>query len=502
MTQTIISFLVLIVTPFFLVASSPRRSIYKKSQVIPHFLFSLCVSFLFISQQIHKDTPPAICTVQSFNIDIFRQYLQLPSRFMNQRNKNKDKTIRIQTGPDLCLRGITSIRDIQDKVQQIQALQSTYGDAKLYNRQWRPLTQTISNHDDNYDTTNGILDDCNPGNAWNFSVLQLNTLAQGLSSSDKVATPFAKSVKECDDEGSSSSPNKFVFGGFTSVPHPEITLDFNLRKWRIIEVLLENLTDVIAMEEVDQFHGFFQPILDIVGYDGLFVPKPCSPCIPVGWYSDGCALFWKRGVLELVRQESGSYKHCNQVYKIATMKHFETGCIMVLAVTHLKSGKGIEIEKIRRAQVKELRSHIDRVASVASKESGGVEMKNIPVVIMGDFNSDPTEDQSCIWEISSSSTPDKNVVDGSDEHSCFASAYPINPEEMSYFTTWKIRGDKTQKRVIDYIFYNNAEGIKCSQILSIPNQDEMEESRLPGLKYPSDHLAIGARFELTKKISE
>jgi nocturnin len=483
-------------TTSFVIASSflgtsSRQLIRNKAQVFFYLLFWLSsFSFVFVSQ---IPTCTVICRAQAFNIDTFRQYLQLPSRFMNnQRNKNTNKIIRTQTGPDPCLRGISSIQDIQDKVQKIQALQSAYGDAKLYNRQWLPiLSQNLSDGH-----TNGLLlDDCNSRrDAWNFSVLQFNSLAQGLSSSDKVPTPFTKSAKECEEASS-----KFIYGGFTSLPHPEITLDFNMRKWRVVEVLLEKMTDVIAMEEVDHFHGFFQPLLDKIGYDGLFVPKPCSPCVPFGWYSDGCALFWKREVLELVRQESCSYKSGNQVYTIATMKHLETGCIMVLAVTHLKAGKGLEMEKIRMGQVKELRNHIDRIVELASKESG-VKTRNIPVVIMGDFNSDPTEEQSCIWGIGSCTTQ-KNV-NGGDSDSYFASAYPIDPKEMSYFTTWKIRGDKIQKRVIDYIFYKDVKGIECSHILSIPNQEELEESRLPGLKYPSDHLAIGARFQLTKKCGE
>eukprot|EP00979_Chaetoceros_neogracilis_P006646 scaffold1353_cov169-Chaetoceros_neogracile.AAC.6 len=85
---------------------------------------------------------------------------------------------------------------------------------------------------------------------------------------------------------------KSIYGGFTDVPHPEITLDFDLRKWRLMEVLLGAPSstdskpqhqctkeqgcnqdeanyvgyDVIAMEEVDQFHGFFEPLLKMMGY--------------------------------------------------------------------------------------------------------------------------------------------------------------------------------------------------------------------------------------------
>ena len=69
--------------------------------------------------------------------------------------------------------------------------------------------------------------------AWEdtFSVLQFNVLAEGLSSGPLVAPPFdvpagAKAWKASD------------FGGFDSVPNADCCLDFDLRKWRIVEEIL------------------------------------------------------------------------------------------------------------------------------------------------------------------------------------------------------------------------------------------------------------------------
>lgn len=441
--------------------------------------------------------------VQSFNINnALYHYLRFPSRLIMNKISNRQATIRIQTGPDECLKGITSIQDIRNKIQQTQALQSAYGDAKLYRRTWLPIQQQQQGQP-KQQQQHQCLDSKDSSVPYNpcdavskFSVLQFNTLAQGLSAGNNgTTTPFAKSTENCENS------IKSVYGGFTNIPHPEIVLDFDLRKWRLVEVLLDHPTDVIAMEEVDQYYGFFQPILDMIGYQGLFVPKPCSPCIPSGWYSDGCALFWKRDVLELVRQESCSFASGNQVYTIATMRHLETDRIMVLAVTHLKAGKGVEMEKIRKGQVKELKDHIGRVvlALASSKEEKGVKKwDEIPVVIMGDFNSDPTEDQSCVWDLLSQEKA--SCGGGGDDGCVFLSAYPIasTSANTSFFTTWKIRGEKVQKRVIDYIFYKSTttSGMECCQLLSIPHPDEMEESKLPGLKYPSDHLAIGAVFHI------
>jgi hypothetical protein len=81
---------------------------------------------------------------------------------------------------------------------------------------------------------------------------------------------------------------------------PEIILDFSLRRWRLLEILLGydvvpsllvnlqqkqetptihhtimgGLYDIIAVEEIDRYTSFFQPLLSLVGgYEGIFIPK-------------------------------------------------------------------------------------------------------------------------------------------------------------------------------------------------------------------------------------
>ena len=103
---------------------------------------------------------------------------------------------------------------------------------------------------------------------------------------------------------------------------------------------------------------------------------------------------------------------------------------------------------------------------------------------MGDFNTDPFDTKkikaTCIPLVLSSN---------------LKSAYPLqNPLDGTQdYTTWKIRGPKESKHVIDYIFYD---GLTCTKTLSIPKDSEVETTRLPGFKYPSDHIAIAAQFNL------
>jgi len=461
-----------------------KTSLFQSILLLAHVHKHVSIYVLFFSTA--KTTQ-----IQGFGIPFLRKAFS----FGNKMNTAESKAnVRNQLVPDPDLHGISSIQDIQRKIHEIRILQNQYTNADLYQRQWAPT----GTHPPNATLSSAS----SSGSGSTLSVLQFNTLAQGLSAGP-IPTPF--------DTNSDHDTNslKDLYGGFTDIPHPEVTLDFQLRKWRLMEVLLGaeissagekstqheashgcGLYDVIAMEEVDQFHGFFEPLLNMLGYQGLFVPKPHSPCVMSGWFSDGCALFWKSSVLELVNEGRYSYQQGNQVYLILTMRHLETGKIMIFAVTHLKAGKGVDMELLRKAQVEELMQRLESSVSSAARDQG-VELNDIPVILMGDFNSDIREEETCI----------RSIIDKEDASSCpWTSAYEIDPPDSSLFTTWKIRGDITQQRIIDYIFYNakNVDGFECTHTLDVPNEDELEPTKLPGFKYPSDHLSIGAKFRLTK----
>ena len=363
----------------------------------------------------------------------------------------KHKEIRIQSAPDPCVENISTIEDIRSKIAEVRDIQGKFRDSTLYERKWKSINEVGGEVGDS---------------SCSLKLLQFNTLAQGLSS------------------GPTSEKPNGSYGGFTNIPNPEIILDFDLRCWRLMEVLLEDDYDIIALEEVDRFHGYFEPLLSKLGYDGSFTPKPCAPGVFMGWYSDGCALFWKRGVLKVLKEEKQLYKVGSQVYTITTMRHLATGRILVLAVTHLKAKKGLE--DVRISQVEEL------LAAIRTSAENAAELKNlpsgVPVIVAGDFNSDFRDDLSCIHKILSG-----------DSVCPLKSAYDLDlNSDSSFYTTWKTRGSLTVKRVIDYILHNadSTKGFECSHILEIPADSKVEETRFPGFKYPSDHLAIGAKFNI------
>lgn len=397
----------------------------------------------------------------------------------------KTRLIRVQAAADDCLGDITSREDVWRKIHEVRQAQSEYGRADLYQRQW--LSETGEESDINSMPINGAAA-ANDETKQSFTVMQFNALAEGLSSGPSVQTPFP-----CDPATDKNS-EKNCYGGFTEIKHPDVALDFNLRRWRLLEVMLGSLSqkdnppfDLIAMEEVDRYRGFFAPVLKHFGYQGIFVPKLRGPGIQLGWYSDGCALFWKTTTFELVSEQRLSYRIGNQAFIIATLRHKQSDHHVVVGLTHLKARKSVNNEKIRMRQVCEL---LDRLEEERQRIHDGSDEQEVPILILGDFNADPpssSRDKSCVAKVLDHHT--------TSESSCppYYSAYPVDPPPPGYFTTWKTRGAETVKRVIDYIFHSN---MSCTDVLCIPDEKEIEVDQLPGLRYPSDHLMVAAKFDL------
>lgn len=347
---------------------------------------------------------------------------------------------------------------------------------ELFSRAWTATPQQQKNGNDVIDI---------------FTVAQFNTLAKGLSSgpNNLFPTPFETLYDSS-------------YGGFTELIKPEVILDFdNFRKWRLLEVMLGGddsscAFDILALEEVDEYHSFFEPILVRDGcYSGIYQPKPYSPCVQFGWYSDGVALLWKTDKFTAIDRCAdangssekwvvkdsfeGGAEYQNQVYIIVPLQIQGTEKCIVVAATHLKAKngvtKGVPNEKIRQSQASEVRRRSEEMADQL-KELG---WKEVNILIMGDFNSEPE-----------SASVKKSILREQGDWK-FRSAYANNDDS---YTTWKTRKSGTTRRVMDYIFHTGEDGLQCKEVLSIPNDEVLERTYLPGFRYPSDHLLIAAKF--------
>lgn len=261
---------------------------------------------------------------------------------------------------------------------------------------------------------------------------------------------------------------------------PKESLLWDNRKYAIIEEILTYDPDVVCLQEVDHYEDFFLPVLQQVGYSGAFNPKPDSPCLDCldNNGPDGCVVFFKTDCFKLVKSElpnlevdyNGRKVVSNQV---AVMHHLK--CVseklldeeFCIATTHLKAKHGYETMRAKQGQ------HLIEVLKKCSQ--------NLPLIVGGDFNAEPTEDVYSVYE-----TSDLNL----------ASAYKKLSEDGMQeppYTTWKIRPRREECHTIDYMWYTQ-EHLEPVALLRFPGEEEIGSERLPSWSYPSDHLSLVCDF--------
>lgn len=471
----------------------------------------------------------------NFGCSAFETSIHPTEREMNEIcSSNGTSFVRVEAEPCKDVSSLKTAKDVWSQIQKAKSYQSQFGhNTDTYTRFWEQTGDCHSRSAGN--------------STYQFTAMQFNTLAEGLSAGPHVRTPFNATSLNSSKKNGVNKPQ--FYGGFDQLPYPEVVLDFSLRRWRLIEIIL-SLTkytddhsysdgpDILALEEVDRFYGFFQPVLAKMGYEGTFAPKRNAPGISLGWYSDGCALFWKKEIFENISCYKRSYGAGTQVYLIAVLRHRSTGRDIVVAVTHLKAQDSEACEKIRYLQAIELVKEVTNVAQtlqirpenkVIEKVNQGISSSSatnakVPIILLGDFNAEPYGEcsiSSIVGEMDEHSIKDRNepiaAADDLSLSECcfFQSAYAHG---AGSYTTWKTRGSKTVKRVIDYIFHNgqpsasvkhpgdlsngnpaNCEGppgMRCTHTLSIPQPEELESTFFPGFRQPSDHFMIAAKFEI------
>jgi nocturnin len=290
------------------------------------------------------------------------------------------------------------------------------------------------------------------------SIMQFNLLADGLSG---------------------LHPEK---GGFLGTP-PE-ALDWDSRRWRLLEEIVRFDADIVCLEECDHFDDWFEPQLAALDYEGVFQKKPKSKCLDFCTLEDGCAIFWRKDKFSLVAKQMIFYSKVdpapnthNQVAVVLTLKPIggaATSAFMI-ACTHLKAEKTAEGEAVRELEAGLL---LD-VMQEAQEGSPG----QMPLIVCADLNAAPHAGK---YE---------------------ALAYPAvlrHPLEMKSvygskgadseppFTTYKERKDKVSCHTIDFIFHNDQ--VEPVSLLEIPDKAGM--IAMPNYRYPSDHFSLVSNLRI------
>ncbi|KAM9849630.1 nocturnin [Aulostomus maculatus] len=262
---------------------------------------------------------------------------------------------------------------------------------------------------------------------------------------------------------------------------PLDALNWQERKYLILEEILTYRPDILCLQEVDHYYDTFQPIMASLGYHGSFLAKPWSPCLDVEQNNgpDGCALFYRHSRFSLQTTAhmrlSAMMLPTNQVAIVQTLNCRVTGQQLCVAVTHLKARSGWE--RLRSAQGADL---LQRLRSISYRSGGGqneASSKAVPVVVCGDFNAEPSEDVYRRFRSSPLGLDSAYKLLSSD-----GQAEPA-------YTSWKIRPSGESCSTLDYIWYtHDALSVEC--LLDIPSEEQIGPDRLPSYHYPSDHLSL------------
>lgn len=330
---------------------------------------------------------------------------------------------------------------------------------------------------------------------YDFTVKQFNVLAEGLSSSPTRQPPFPAGLH-------GEPAVRGDFGGFDSVVDAEKVFDFNgYRKWRLLEEILraDSRPDILTLQECDHFHDFFEPHLGSFGYSGTFRPKSHAPSCVFGYYSDGVAIFWNSTLFRQVDLSADSpqpaprkSRSVKVAYAIVCLEHIPSGRKIFVATCHLKAKGGNEFEMYRVEQIDRV---LMDVHALTNTNIVGTEPVEAPrIILMGDFNTTPSEHSTDSSQYSLAVDHVRQWQGGR-----LLSAYPFFSAETGekIFSTWKWRGLSENKRLIDYIWVSK-EHFAIVAIQHPPSSEEFDSSssKLPDMRYPSDHLAITARLRL------
>ncbi|XP_066148228.1 nocturnin isoform X2 [Euwallacea fornicatus] len=332
----------------------------------------------------------------------------------------------------------------------------------MFKRAFKKAPRKLSNHNNESDSLgikfrkiNAVTEACSDyiSSPYSLRIFQWNMLSQALG-------------KENDN--------------FARCP-PE-ALEWNHRKYLVVEEIVEYCPDIICLQEVDHFN-FLKQVLATQGYQGMFFPKPDSPCFYIHNNNgpDGCAIFFRSAKFDLIRAETRILEiwriQSNQVALLMVLKIKQTGQEICVATTHLKAKHSALLATLRNEQGKDLLQFVEQKAG------------DRPLILSGDFNAEPEE-------------PVYSTILKGDSN--FASAYaegnstspkdrvPSANREPPY-TTWKIREEGEICHTIDYVFYTQNK-LDLEGVLEFPSEKDIGENRVPNLSYPSDHFSLVCDF--------
>ncbi|XP_009108115.2 glucose-repressible alcohol dehydrogenase transcriptional effector isoform X2 [Brassica rapa] len=304
-------------------------------------------------------------------------------------------------------------------------------------------------------------------------------------------------------------------------PHsPPACLKWKARSHAILSVLKKLQADFFCLQEVDEYDSFYRKNMESLGYSGIYIQRTGQR------KRDGCAIFYKPSCAELVTKERIEYNDLLDEQKIETSNEakgdekeakdsqkdsrdlndpqvrLKRDCvgimaafrinkpfhhIVIVANTHLYWDP--ELADVKLAQAKYLLSRLAQFKTLISDE-----FECTPSLLLaGDFNSIPG-DMVYSYLVSGYKKP-ADIEEEEVAPIPMCSVYEVTRGEPK-FTNCTPGFTNT----LDYIFFSPSDFIKPVSILQLPEPESPDVvGFLPNDHHPSDHLPIGAEFEISRE---
>lgn len=317
-------------------------------------------------------------------------------------------------------------------------------------------------------------------------------------------------------------------------PHsPSHCLRWKARSQAILSVLKNLGADFLCLQEVDEYNGFYKGSMESHGYSSIYVQRN-------GQKRDGCGIFFKQSSAELVLEEKIEYndlvnsiqdghilgddehdvltsgnKRAEPENGLALKRapedrgdpndprvRLKRDCVGIMAAFKLKDLPDHvvivanthlywdpEWADVKLAQAKYL---LSRLALFRTRVSNRLECTP-SVVVAGDFNSTPG-DKVYQYLVSGNSPLAQAVECLEDMPIPLSSVYAFTKGEPPFTNCTPDFTD-----TLDYVFFSPTDNIKPVSFLDLPEPDSPDVAGgLPNYSHPSDHLPIGAEFEITR----
>ncbi|KAF8398756.1 hypothetical protein HHK36_014614 [Tetracentron sinense] len=322
-----------------------------------------------------------------------------------------------------------------------------------------------------------------------------------------------------------------------SIALPQLIPNSNRWKARskaILSILKSLEADFLCIQELDEFDGFYKGIMESYGYSSIYIQRS-------GQKRDGCGIFYKHNSAELILEEEISYNDLVDsiqngatlcldknndalvsgnreaaLMKGLTLKEGLSGhgdpndpvvrlkrdCVGIMAAfklgdpshhlvivanTHLYWDP--EWADVKLAQAKYLLVRLAQFKATVTDKFDCTPS----VIVAGDFNSIPGDEvYQYVVSGNSSSMPSLDHSEKLPIPLCSVYAFIGGEPRYTNYTP-----DFTN--TLDYIFFSPSGCLKPVSFLELPESDSTDViGGLPNYHHPSDHLPIGADFEVIR----